>query len=53
MAELDLFVVEDIDVQNAIVDYVTQNLNETLYPGDERKIYMEVLTSYLVGFWSL
>lgn len=50
MAELDLFVVEDVDVQNAIVDYVTQNLNETLYPGDERKIYMEVLTSYLVGF---
>lgn len=47
---LDLFVVDDLDVHKEIVEYIEENINEELYPGDERKIYMEAMTQYLVGF---
>lgn len=50
MASIDLFVVDDEVVHNAIVDYVEKNLDETLYPGDERKIFIEVMTGFIVAF---
>ena len=50
MANIDLFVVDDEVVHNAIVDYVEKNLDETLYPGDERKIFIEVMLGFIVSF---
>lgn len=50
MANIDLFVVDDEVVHNAIVDYVEKNLDETLYPGDERKIFLEVMHGFVVAF---
>lgn len=50
MANIDLFVVDDEVVHNAIVDYVEKNLDETLYPGDERKIFIEVMHGFIVSF---
>ena len=50
MANIDLFVVDDEVVHNAIVDYVEKNLDETLYPGDERKIFIEVMHGFIISF---
>lgn len=50
MANIDLFVVDDKEIHNLIVDYVEGELDETLYQGDERKIFMEVMHSFIVVF---
>lgn len=50
MANIDLFVVDDEVIHNTIVDYVEKNIDETLYPGDERKIFMETMHSFMVVF---
>lgn len=50
MANIDLFVVDDEVVHNTIVDYVEKNLDETLYPGDERKIFIEVMMGLIISF---
>lgn len=50
MAKLDLFVVDDNSIHDDIVNYVEQTLDETLYDGDERTIFMEVLTGWTVQF---
>lgn len=50
MANIDLFVVDDEIIHNSIVDYVEKNLDETLYPGDERKIFIEVMLGFIVSF---
>lgn len=50
MANIDLFVVDDKEIHNLIVNYVEKELDETLYQGDERKIFMEVMHSFIVVF---
>ena len=50
MANIDLFVVDDEVIHNTIVDFVEKNLDETLYPGDERKIFLEVMQGFLTSF---
>lgn len=50
MANIDLFVVDDEVIHNDIVDFVEKNIDETLYPGDERKIFIEVMHSFIVSF---
>jgi phage-related baseplate assembly protein len=50
MAELDLFVVDDAAIQQEVTEHIEDNLNETLYPGDERKIFTEVLLGWVIGF---
>lgn len=50
MANIDLFVVDDEEIHNLVVDYVEENLDETLYPGDERKIFLEVMNGFVVVF---
>ena len=47
MANIDLFVVDDEEIHNLVVGYVEENLDETLYPGDERKIFLETLQGCL------
>lgn len=51
MADLDLIVVDDLEVHKQLVDGLESGLNETLYPGDERKIFAEVQTSVLTSFF--
>lgn len=50
MAKIDLFVVDDEEIHNLIVDYVEGKLDETLYQGDERKIFLEVMHGFVVSF---
>ena len=50
MANIDLFVVDDEEIHNLVVDYVEKNLDETLYPGDERKIFLEVMQGFVTSF---
>lgn len=50
MAELDLFVVDDAAIQQEVTQYIEENLDETLYPGDERKIFTEVLLGWTINF---
>lgn len=50
MAKLDLFLIDDLDVHNKIVDFVEEKINDKLYQGDERKIYLEALTAWTVVF---
>ncbi len=50
MADLDLYIVDDEEIHNMLVNYVEENIDEKLYPGDERKIFMEAQTSFMVGF---
>ena len=50
MADIDLFVVDDEEIHNIVVDYVEKNLDETLYPGDERKIFLETMNGFVVVF---
>ena len=50
MANIDLFVVDDEEIHNQIVDYVEKNIDETLYQGDERKIFLEVMHGFVVTF---
>lgn len=50
MANIDLFVVDDEAIHNEIVNYVEKNIDETLYPGDERKIFIETMHSFFVSF---
>ena len=50
MADIDLFVVDDEEIHNLVVDYVEEKLDETLYPGDERKIFLEVMNGFAVTF---
>ena len=50
MANIDLFVVDDEVIHNKIVDYVEKNIDETLYQGDERKIFLETMHSYIITF---
>ena len=50
MANIDLFVVDDEEIHNLVVDYVEKELDETLYQGDERKIFLEVLNGFVVTF---
>ena len=50
MANIDLFVVDDEVIHSAIVDFVEKNLDETLYPGDERKIFLEVMQGFFTSF---
>ena len=51
MADLDLIVVDDLEIHKKLVDGLESGLNETLYPGDERKIFAEVQTSVLTAFF--
>lgn len=50
MANIDLFVVDDEVIHNEIVKYVEENIDETLYPGDERKIFIETMTAFFINF---
>ena len=50
MAELDLFNVDDQEIHDEIVGFVEDRLEETLYPGDERKIFLEIMTAFVVDF---
>ena len=50
MADIDLFVVDDEEIHNLVVDYVEENLDETLYPGDERKIFLETMNGFVAVF---
>lgn len=50
MANIDLFLVEDLNIHDRIVSYVEKNLDETLYQGDERKIFVEIITAWTVDF---
>ena len=50
MANIDLFVVDDELIHNMVVDYVEKELDETLYQGDERKIFLEVMHSFVIVF---
>ncbi len=50
MAELDLFNVDDQEIHDEIVGYIEDHIEETLYPGDERKIFAEVMTAFVVDF---
>lgn len=50
MADIDLFVVDDEEIHNLVVDYVEEKLDETLYPGDERKIFLEIMNGFVVVF---
>ena len=50
MADIDLFVVDDEVIHNMVVDYVEDELDETLYQGDERKIFLEVMHGFIVVF---
>ena len=50
MANIDLFVVDDEEIHNLVVDYVEKELDETLYQGDERKIFLEVMNGFAVAF---
>ena len=50
MANIDLFVVDDEVIHNKIVNYVEKNIDETLYQGDERKIFLETMHSYIITF---
>ncbi len=48
MAELDLFVVDDNDIQEKTTKYIEGELDEPLYGGDERKIFTEVLLGWYI-----
>lgn len=48
MAELDLILVDDQEILNNIVAKVESKLDETLYPGDERRIFLEGFSYALV-----
>lgn len=50
MADIDLFVVDDEEIHNIVVDYVEEKLDETLYPGDERKIFLETMNGFVAVF---
>ena len=50
MAALDLFVVDENEIQQEVTEYIEENIDETLYPGDERKIFTEVLLAWTVQF---
>ena len=50
MAALDLFVVDETEIQQDVTEYIEENIDETLYPGDERKIFTEVLLGWTVQF---
>ena len=41
MAQLDLIIVDDNVMQQKVTKFIEENLDETLYPGDERKIFTE------------
>lgn len=50
MANIDLILIDDLEIHNKIVSYIEENLDETLYPGDERKIFAEIMTAWAVDF---
>lgn len=50
MAQLDLIIVDDNVMQQKVTKFIEENLNETLYPGDERKIFTEALLAWVVQF---
>ena len=50
MAQLDLIIVDDNVMQQKVTKFIEENLDETLYPGDERKIFTEVLLAWTVQF---
>lgn len=50
MAQLDLFNVDDQEIYDKITGYVEDKLGETLYAGDERKIFLEIMTAFVVDF---
>ena len=50
MAQLDLIIVDDNVMQQKVTKFIEENLDETLYPGDERKIFTEVLLAWAVQF---
>ena len=50
MANIDLFVVDDKVIHNEIVDKVEKDIDEPLYAGDERKIFLEAMHSLIVPF---
>ncbi len=50
MSKLDLFVVDDNSIHDDIVNNVETTLEETLYSGDERMIFMEALTGWTIQF---
>lgn len=50
MANIDLFVVDDKEIHNLIVESVEKELDETLYQGDERKLFLEAIHAVVVPF---
>lgn len=50
MAKLDLIIIDDQEEHDNIMDFLEKEFDETLYPGDERKIFAEVMTKYFVQF---
>ena len=50
MAELDLIVVDDLDIEEEVKDFVEDNISETLYPGDERSIFIKAMTAWATQF---
>lgn len=50
MAALDLFLVDDLEVHKKLVEGIESGINEKIYDGDERKIFAESLTAYIVNF---
>lgn len=50
MANIDLFVVDDKEIHNLIVEKVEKELDETLYQGDERKLFLEAVHAVVVPF---
>ena len=50
MSKLDLFLIDDQALHDRIVGFLERELNETLYAGDERKIFSEILTKWHVQF---
>lgn len=50
MANLDLFNVDDQELYNELISSVENEIDEKLYPGDERLIFLEALTAWIVAF---
>ncbi len=50
MANIDLFVVDDEVIHNKIVKNVEKDIDEPLYAGDERKIFLEAMHGFIVPF---
>ena len=52
MADFDFMNISAADIVEQLVIGVEQNLGEPLYPGDERRLFLEALAPVLVGFFN-